>query len=549
MRAADDGAVSLPPFLVEEKTKGPPWRYVQVPGHEVLSRCADYSTEQVIDAHLRLEKLLDQILPERLRLKLTVPTSFVLVDESSQPASAQEVLGRMLQSSEAELPAADFGPGRTLRGSAPVRRYNILPNLRLWDRDAIAVFMLVRRDGFDGNTLSLTPSYISYLLKNRLPALPAWFVGGFLTQYEHVHYEGEEIRLGPLEWISRDATSQLKKDPKTAPAPMPLAEFFVRGAEPREGESRSELLRRWQSQAAAFVRWGLDGKDSPRREALWRFVERSALEGYSDRLFEACFGVTPAAADALFVEHLPKVVTNTTKFRIRHVPEPNLRLRDATEAEIARIKGDLERMEVSYVKDAFPAAAPRYLEQARRTLVRAYEHDVRDAGFLAVLGLCEVDAGNDVDARRYLEHASRLGTLRPRAACELARLRLAELRGPLALAETKLEPAQAVSVLEPLFAARAAEPPQAEVYELIAEVWRLSKTAPTRGHLAVLDEGVRYFPRRTRLVRLAAELYERHGFTREAATMAELGRRGATDDETRAYFAALVRRNGGEMGR
>ena len=548
-RAADDGAVSLPPFFVEEKSKAPPWRYVQVPGHEVLSRCSDYATEQVIDAHLRLEKLLDQILPERLRLKLTVPTTFVVVDEGSQPAAAQEGLGRMLQGAEAELPPADFGPGRTLRGSAPVRRYNILPNLRLWDRDAIAVFMFVRRDGFDGKTLSLTPSYISYLLKNRLPALPAWFVGGFLTQYEHVTYEGEEIRLEPIEWISRDATSQLKKDPKTAPAPLPLAEFFVRGAEPREGESRAELLRRWQSQAAAFVRWGLDGKDSPRREALWRFVERSATEGYSDRVFETCFGLTPAAADPQFAAHLVNVVTKTTTFRIRHVPEPDLRLRDATEAEIARIKGDLERMEVTYVKDTFPAAAARYLEQARRTLVRAYERDVREAGFLAVLGLCEVDAGNDAEARTYLEKAIRLGPIRPRAACELARLRLAELRGPLTLADTKLDPAQAVSVLEPLFAARAAEPPQAEVYELIAEVWRASKTPPTRGHLAVLDEGVRYFPRRTRLVRLTAELYERHGFAREAATMAELGRRAATDDETRRYFTELVRRNRGETGR
>ena len=38
---------------------------------------------------------------------------------------------------------------------------------------------------------------------------------------------------------------------------------------------------------------------------------------------------------------------------------------------------------------------PKYLEQARRTLKRGYDRDERDPRLLAVLGLCEIDAGND----------------------------------------------------------------------------------------------------------------------------------------------------------
>ena len=56
----------------------------------------------------------------------------------------------------------------------PTRRYSFLPNLRLWDRDSMTVFMIVRRDDFDGDRLALTHDYVSFMVKSRMPTLPAW---------------------------------------------------------------------------------------------------------------------------------------------------------------------------------------------------------------------------------------------------------------------------------------------------------------------------------------------------------------------------------------
>ncbi len=218
-------------------------------------------------------------------------------------------------------------------------------------------------------------------------------------------------------------------------------------------------------------------------------------------------------------------------------------MRPANDVEIARIKGDWERLEIAYVKAQFPALASKYLEQARRTLMRAYDRDNRDPRLLAVLGLCEVDAGNDAAARDFLEAAAaRTTTLRPRARFELARLRFAALGGPPAGTELRLTPAQASEVFTPLLATRAQEPPLAEVFELIAEVWAVCAQAPTRAQLSVLEEGVRLFPHRTELVHRTAELNVRHGFTDTARWLITLGLTLAPDAAARARFEALQAR-------
>ena len=129
--------------------------------------------------------------------------------------------------------------------------------------------------------------------------------------------------------------------------------------------------------------------------------------------------------------------------------------------------------------------------------------------------------------------------MRPRACFELARLRFADMKANAGGTDAKLNTTQMAEVFTPLFAARAGNPPLAEVYELIAEVWARSAVPPTRGHLAVLDEGVRFFPRRSGLVLRAAELRARHGFPVEAEALVRIGLRSAADDATRERFVQL----------
>src|SRR5687768_6615231 len=152
----EERPVALPPFIVEEATRGPPWRYAEFDGYEILSRCSDAVTRRVVETHYQLHQLLADILPPQLQVKMSVPRALILYDEELQPAASKEVIARMLRNSD---PPPEF-PGLPGRGGfrvpASVERYSFLPNLRLWDRDSMAVFMIVRRDDFDANRLSLT---------------------------------------------------------------------------------------------------------------------------------------------------------------------------------------------------------------------------------------------------------------------------------------------------------------------------------------------------------------------------------------------------------
>lgn len=543
--AAEAPVVALPPFIVEEATKGPPWRHATAPGYEILSRCSDAVTRRVVASHQRLHQLLAEVLPPVLQLQCSLPRTLILYDEELQPAASREVIARMLQQ-DSIAPPDDFpapAGGRGFRPLPPARRMSFLPNLRLWDRDGMAVFMIVRREDFDAENLSLTQSTVEYLVKSRLPSLPPWFVSGFLTLYAQMHYAGERLTLDPLEWIGSAHTAAVKADPKTAPPLLPLDDFLALRLPPAAETPAYDPIKAWQAQAALFVRWGLEADGGAHRAALWKFTDLAAVRGVSEELFAACFGVDFAVAQTQLAAYLPVAVRKSATFRIARAaakPAP-LALRNATDSEIARLKGDWERLEVPYVKKISPALASKYLEQARRTFRRAYDRDSRDPGLLAAMGLCELDAGDEAAAREFLEAAAALGPIRARANCELGRLRLAAARVQPTGAAGQIGADQVAEILRPLFAARADRPPQAEVYETIAEVWAWAAPRATRGHLAVLDEGIRLFPRRSALVLRAAEVNLRHGFTTEAATLLALAERLPLSDDERLHAAALRR--------
>ena len=354
-------------------------------------------------------------------------------------------------------------------------------------------------------------------------------------------FHRETLTIPPAEWLSDAATLVLKADPKKARPLLPMAPF-LRGDSSANAQTREENVHAWAAQAELFIRWALDGKGSPRREGFVKFVERSSVELPTEKLAAECLGADYAALGEQLTAFLPAAVRKEVTLRPdAPIKLPPLPLRNATDGEIARIKGDWERLEIDYVRRRYPDLAPKYVEQARRTLLRAFDHNDRDPRLLAVLGLCEYDAGNTVAARDYLESAARLGVVRPRAWLELARLRLAEFLAA-AGGDGKLGATQTADVLGPLFTARSQLPPLPEVYEVIADVWSRSAVTPTSGHLAVVSEGVSLFPRRLSLVQRAAELSLQFGRTEDAAAYIDLGQHLATDDAERARFADLQSR-------
>jgi hypothetical protein len=531
--AVEPKAVVLPPFLVEETAKPLRWRYAEVAAWEVLSTCPDRLTRDLVANHHRLHTLLGELVPPALQWNTTERQTLVFVDSAQLPVTSPEVVARLsLSATEqerlADIPApVDDGK---LRRRPPPPRYSFVPNLRLWDRDTGTLFALVKESAFDPTRVGLTADYVAYVLRQRRPELPPWYLSGVLTLFAQATFAGETLVLDRLNWPAKSGAAVLKSGPDANRAVLPLAEFFA-------GPSTEEAQLAWQAQAALFVRWGLA---APRRPAFTNFVARAAAGEVTEALFQECFGLDFAAAHQQLTAYLPEAQGG--RLALRPTPMPRLLefpIRAASDAEVSRIKGDWERLEIGYVKAQFPVLGPKYVEQARRTLRRAYDGGSRDPRLLAVMGLCEVDAGNDSAAREFLEAAAAGGpALRSRAWFELARLRFAGVRRGGA----ELTPAQASVVLTPLLAARAQQPPLAEVYDLIAEVWAASGWAPTREALAVLEEGVRTFPRRSDLVYRTAELNVRHGFNETARWLITLGLALAPDGAARTRFEALQAR-------
>jgi hypothetical protein len=548
VRAAESSVIALPPYLVEEAAKSLPWRYAEVAGMEVLSSCPERLTRDLIANHHRLHVLLSELVPPALQLKMSGKQTLLFVDSAQLPPTSQEVVAQMaltaVDQQRLDNTVVPIDDGR-LRRRPPPPRYTFLPNLRLWDRDGQALFAVVRASEYDPNRVALTPDYVAYILRHRLPALPPWYISGILTLFSRARFSEDALTLERLDWLSASGSAALQSGPAANRALLPLADFFageLSASDPALGEG----LSLWQAQAALFVRWGLAGRDAPRRAALATFVTRAAVEPVTEALFRECFGIDFASARTQLTAHLPEAMREKLPLRpSSRVRLPDYPVRPASDVEVARIKGDWERLEIAYVRTHFPTLTAKYVEQARRTLLRAYDGGSRDPQLLAVLGLCEVDAGNDAGARAYLEEAAaRDPALRPRARYELARLRFAAARVPSAGPASGLTAAQASDVLAPLLAAREQDPPLVEVYTLIADVWAAASQTPTREQLAVLEDGVRLFPRHSELVHRTAELNLRHGHTDAARWQVTLGLTLAPDAATRARFEALQARVG-----
>jgi hypothetical protein len=261
-------------------------------------------------------------------------------------------------------------------------------------------------------------------------------------------------------------------------------------------------------------------------------------------MFREYFKLSFAQAERRMLDYLPTALAGPVDVELpngnRPLPEMNdFHWRLATEAEVARLKGNFERMEANRLRADFPELAHEYEASARRTLRRGLKAAGDDLQIRCILGQLEFDTGHLSEARPLLEAAAAVGHAGTRALLALARLRLDEERAKLP-AGSKL-PAEALDhVLTPLFAARARKPAVVDVYLMIAECWAQSAVAPARGNLAVLLEGAQFFPEDTTLLLHAAELHHRYGFAAEAEFLAKTGQAHAADPATRAQFSALI---------
>ncbi len=532
--ARNDYVVELPPYMVEGKQIPVPWQYAALPGVEVLSRCSDSVTRLLLYHHFRLRDTLTALLPEEFQIRLDVPTTYVLFDGLAQAGSARD-LTRELEKNRKET------------GNWVISG---MSNYRFGDKDAVALFFILDELNFSQGRLTLTPDYFHFMISNRTPTLPAWFIEGMDGIFRNAVLESAPpgrsmsqssietpplpngvIALKPVQWLSEAETTAIKKDPLLQVELLPLATLFSMA--PPEDE-RAALL--WRTEAALFIRWALDG--GKQREALWQWVRQSCERPATEAQFKACFGTDFARTELMLRDYLPVAIKRTTHLSTDTTYEPPAAtIREATVGEISRVKGRLDRMEIAYVREQCPELTPRYIAQARQTLHRAYAQGDRDPRLLAEMGLCECDAGDDAAARPLLEAAVAGKVVRPRAYYELARI---YYQAVLAMSpKGRLTVAEAGQVLRPVGAALRQSPAIVEAYELIAEVWLRAEGRLTPEQLAVLDEGIRKFPARTRLIYSAAILNSLHGRPTEAQALTDRGLAIASRANERERFLKL----------
>lgn len=527
--------VELPPYVVETSLDTARWSYVSAPGVEVISRCADNTTVQLLMHHFLLHRMLAVMLPDEFRVKLDVPVTYVLYAEGTQPGIAREVIDEV----------------RKIRGGINPNIGGLL-NYRFRDRDAVSIFFVIDEINFKQGRISLTPDYVRFMLESRVPSLPAWFIEGMMQVYQTAQMDSltaaartsatmGELREGafalrPALWISETETQAVKRSPRQHRTFLSLGELFAPQAPAREDAVRVEL---WRSQAALLIRWALQGSEKENhRTALWEFIRRASQRPADEAMFRDCFGFDYATAEKQLRTYLPVAVKSTVYLRTETLFEPPLiEPREATDGEISRIKGGLDRLEIAYVKDRLPELSARYLDQARRTLRRAYDKGDRDPRLLAELGLCEVDAGDDRAARAFLDAATRGKVVRPRAYFELARLRFAELRA--ANPEGKFTVGQVDPVLRLLAAALKQSPQLPEVYDLIFTVWLSTEASLGSAQFAVIGDGVRNFQWHARLIYSAALLNSLHGRIAEARALVVQGLAVATTPKERERLLKL----------
>jgi hypothetical protein len=541
----EDDVVSLPPLFVEERERPLHWRYAAAGGIEVLSLCDDDVTREFLRRCLQLDHALTVLLPERFQFRTSVPRAQILFNEDLGRARSQEVMKEMLQREGLESPPAS----RTIRlpdlprlqgqrfGFEPARVY-FLPNLRLSDVDAEIVFAATHESDPGQLQFTFVVDRIEYLLERRVPALPDWFVEGLLGLYEQCRLGPASIEFDPAVWLSADESRAVLTEDFHPRTLLPAAEIFARRRRPSIGV-HDDLTKIWRAQCALFVRWALVAQDGARQPGLWRLLDRLEHEPMTEGLLTECLGVGFADLRDQLSDYLPEALRRRATLRVPPMPDlPEVKPRAAKDVEVARIRGDWERLEIIYVRARWPGVADRYVEQARRTLQNAYRDGARDPELLAIIGLTEYDARNPEGGRAYLEAAARAGVARPRIYVELARERLEQAIADVG--EGKLTRVQVDRILEPLRGLDGLEPRLASVYAIIAEAWTRSEEQPSEEELSALTDGLRRFPRVAPLVSRGVLLNIKAGRLGAALDLARRGAWHAEDEETRGKFERIV---------
>lgn len=520
----DAPVVLLPPMIVEEKGSSVRWFYGRAGDREYLSRCSSSETEDFIRAHSRALHRLRVLVPEAYLADL--PSITILSDQvRADDPVAVEWRGQERRVGDA---AATF-----------VSRVRYMPNLGLEGRDVSVVYSSLERADLNLDYLSIASRHLRVRLERCTPMLPPWLIEGVLALHRSIDVRERPVTLRPLLWLTPEISRALARDPTRPRVLLPASELFAPDALRDEGNHDPQRVAVLHAQVGLFLRWGLDPQNGM-RERLWTFAEGACARDVDQALFTRCFGFDFAELRDRMSDYLPHAVRAPLVLEPGPEPEPGrIEVREASALEIARLRGEWERLVIDYVGKRNPDHLLRYVAQARSTLRRAVETvGARDAGLLAQMGLCEIEAGDEIAAAPMLQAAVDAGGTRPLACFELARLRFGALAKAGQLARP-LSAGEVEHVARPLRLAALRLPALPEVFGMLADLSLRSDAPPSRADVELLLRGAKQFALNASVsLRIAAAL-GRGGRPAEARALLERAAPYAADEALRARYAAL----------
>jgi hypothetical protein len=529
------GIIELPTFVVTDSRELPApesWRYAQIPGLEVLSTVSERDTRRFVVDFMRLRQVLEIVWPAITRGPPAQPGMLILCGpgnafDSFMPAGPVGAAARptsvFLQEADRAAIVVDFVkerfddrviPAGTALPAAP------LPAEPVEDAPPAGAGFMNENDPFREFYLQ----YFRSVIRRGGTAAPPWLEEGLVQVLASVQFSKEEIALGRLQ----DGAGGQRPDEFTirlARQPLLDPDRMFAAVAPEGGDALT-----YSPQCYAFVHLCLYGKKGIYQAPLEKLVRRAATEPVTEKVFQECFGLSYAQMGTLLRSHISYAAHQYIQLRAARgssllADVPAFTVREATQAEIGRIKGDAYRM-------------GGHAGRARLALIAPYIRGEPDAALLASLGLFMQDAGDRERGRKFLEASVAAGVDRPLAYLQLARARLADAKAALAPGAT-LETKAVETACAPLRAAAARPPALPEIYELLGELRAQSGAAISEEEMKLLFAGAQQYRDRPRLIYLAAAHALRRGENTPARALIEHGLSLARGTERAQHFQAL----------
>lgn len=534
--ATGEKPIELSAYTVTDSRELPPpetWQYVSVPGLEVLSAASAAKTTHLVRSFQRFCSALDFVWSD-VRRPMPEPIQLIVCNSarqfrlfSGEEAGALRIC-RVLTEGSRVVIVMNVGPAVA----------EIDPAIEL-DKGSLGSGTIVFGPQAIGDPYRiLYREYIHFLMSTAEPRGPAWFEEGLAQIFMSMEILDKSIVVGKLE-----SSGALREADGSVAALqdldfnavirtgklMPMEEMLQMPHDAPEMRDSSASL--WGKQCYAFVHWGLYGENGRHQKAFVTFLARLAKRPLTEEMFKDTFKMSyrdMLVALRSYAQATDYTIAGVDAERGTKLPfPPPFTVREATEGEIGRIKGE-------------GILLARNVPAARQVMMTSFWRGDRDPELLASIGLLEKSEGDPVKAEKFLAAAARGKSHRPQVYLEIARQRYAEAQASPAGGGGMFSPSQLTTILTPLFTARSLQPRVAGVYRLIAEAWAKSAVAPEPDHLAVLNEGVVSFPRDAALVYAVAVQKARAGLTADVAKLVEHGMKiSAKDPAMQANFAAL----------